>query len=809
MTYESFFKDLTGHDPFPYQVRLSERAWPEVVDVPTGLGKTQAVIAAWLFRQLRGDTQTGRRLVYCLPMRTLVEQTRGVAEELCRRSENQFRSCGAQPPTVHTLMGGFLDQEWELEPDCPAILIGTQDMLLSRALARGYGMSRYKWPVQFGLLHSDCLWVLDETQLMGVGVETSAQLDAFRRTLGTFGPSHTIWMSATLGRSQIETVDHPRPQSGFLTESLDNRDFKHPIVELRTGARKSLSRADTRLSLASRESYIQKVATLALESHRASGGLTLVVLNRVDRAQAVFRALSDEVQELGLVHSRFRAPDRMRHERHLLEGGDRIVVATQAVEAGLDVSSRTLITELAPWPSLVQRFGRCNRFGEDPDARIFWVDIEDEGDQALPYLGEDLAVARNLLEGLAYAGPRNLQDVDFTPPPVVRPVLRRRDLLDLFDTSPDLLGNDIDVSRFVRDGDDTDVLVYYREFDAPPGEEMIAPQRGELVRVSISAARTFLDKLKKKRKSLDKPRDQEIRTRLQPWRPDPLTTPPWTSMDSVHPGQLLLLHGTAGGYDSRLGWTGMVLPSEPVEPVRQEAETHSISDFMDADPRTCIDRWVTLDRHLSDVAREATDLSNALPVSQELRDALVTAALWHDLGKVHDQFQRRLVDPVADDPEKKPPGTGPWAKSGHRRPPPKDVRPYFRHELASALGWLQAGPPGPHHDLIAYLIAAHHGKVRLSIRSVPGEARPPEPGRLFARGVWDGDRLPEVSMGNGTRTGPVELDLSVMQLGSGSWLERTLALRDDPALGPFRLGYLEAVVRIADWRASAKERNGA
>jgi CRISPR-associated endonuclease/helicase Cas3 len=77
-------------------------------------------------------------------------------------------------------MGGQDADEWDLHPECPAILIGTQDMLLSRALNHGYGMSRYRWPMHFGLLNNDALWVSDETQLMGVGVETSAQLDGFR-----------------------------------------------------------------------------------------------------------------------------------------------------------------------------------------------------------------------------------------------------------------------------------------------------------------------------------------------------------------------------------------------------------------------------------------------------------------------------------------------------------------------------------------------------------------------------------------------------------------------------------------------------
>jgi CRISPR-associated endonuclease/helicase Cas3 len=70
-------------------------------------------------------------------------------------------------------MGGEEKTDWDLYPEHDAIFIGTQDMLLSRVLNRGYGMSRYRWPMHFGLLNNDCLWVMDETQLMGVGVETS------------------------------------------------------------------------------------------------------------------------------------------------------------------------------------------------------------------------------------------------------------------------------------------------------------------------------------------------------------------------------------------------------------------------------------------------------------------------------------------------------------------------------------------------------------------------------------------------------------------------------------------------------------
>ena len=65
-----------GHDPYPFQKRLATaEELPELIDIPTGLGKTDAVVLAWLWRRRFAGPQvraaTPRRLVYCLPMRTL------------------------------------------------------------------------------------------------------------------------------------------------------------------------------------------------------------------------------------------------------------------------------------------------------------------------------------------------------------------------------------------------------------------------------------------------------------------------------------------------------------------------------------------------------------------------------------------------------------------------------------------------------------------------------------------------------------------------------------------------------------------
>jgi CRISPR-associated endonuclease/helicase Cas3 len=114
-------------------------------------------------------------------------------------------------------------------------------------------------------------------------------------------------------------------------------------------------------------------------------------------------------------------------------------------------------------------------------------------------------------------------------------------------------------------------------------------------------------------------------------------------------------------------------------------------------------------------------------------------------------------------------------------------------------------------DLAVYLAASHHGKVRLSIRALPGEDKPKDgEGKpldvKFARGIWDGDPLPAVELGDGVREAETLLDLEPMLMGASengarSWLERMIALRDE--LGVFRLAFLESLIRAADVRASA------
>jgi CRISPR-associated endonuclease/helicase Cas3 len=197
MDFEAFFQAATGRfEPYEWQSLLAKEGFPDVLAVPTGLGKTEAALA-WAWRLLVDKKPEPLHLVVCLPMRSLVTQT-------VQRLKTYFDALKAKKPeidvAVHQLMGGAIDDEWVGHPDKPWVLVGTQDQLLSRALNRGYSMSRFEWPVHFGLLNNDCRWLIDEVQLMGPGLWTTSQLDWMRRKrFESLKPCPTTWMSATVG----------------------------------------------------------------------------------------------------------------------------------------------------------------------------------------------------------------------------------------------------------------------------------------------------------------------------------------------------------------------------------------------------------------------------------------------------------------------------------------------------------------------------------------------------------------------------------------------------------------------------------
>lgn len=796
-SYDEMVLAASGHHPYPWQARVAEQGLPDLIAVETGAGKTAGVVLPWLYRRrFHADPEVRRAtphwLVFCLPLRTLVEQ-----------SETQVRLWLAglgltDDVMVHVAMGGREDghDQWRLHPERDAVVLGTVDMLVSRALNRGYGASRFSWPIDFGLLNNGAQWVFDEIQLIGPALQTGRQLQALRADLGTALPTATTWMSATVDREAMRTVDNP--EIGTVV-SLTDEDRSGSRLEVRLTAGRLVKEVAVDPGDPKRAAALAQ----ALAAHHRPGTLTLAVVNTVRAARELAaqlrRQVGDEVP-LTLLHSRFRPPDRRARLAEVLEevdpsGPGRLVVATQVVEAGVDVSAATLLTEAAPWPSIVQRAGRCNRDGSTVDAVMLWAPVA----KPVPYEAVDVdaaTVALRSLEGLAVTA-TSLRKRDVPVTRVSHAVLRRSDFIGLFDTAPDLSGNNIDVARFIRVGDELDLQIAWRALGGQaPGAAEPTPTADELC--PVPAGKDVRDFLKDSRAL---------------WRLDHLGVGEsrWVRMRSedVRPGLVLLADATAGGYSAEQGWDpglrdAVPVPTQEIAPGLVTAEEGLGEDSLSCEHGS----WLELDRHLAEVEAEVRSLVGLLdPVGLAggMREAAAVAGRLHDIGKSHEVFQDTMVR-CADEVEREGIAAGgPWAKSGGSRRA-RHSRRFFRHELASALALLGDAAPAlqgvPEQELVVYLVAAHHGRVRLGIRSVPEEER-----LGFTLGVRDGDRLPALRLPGGDLP-RVTLSLEQVQLGRSadgvpSWSERALVLRDRRDLGPLRLGFLEAVVRLADWRASA------
>ncbi|HBD03435.1 CRISPR-associated helicase Cas3' [Psychrobacter pacificensis] len=142
---------------------------------------------------------------------------------------------------------------------------------------------------------------------------------------------------------------------------------------------------------------------------------TLVIVNTKTWASQLYQKLSDTVPENELYH--LSTSQCARHRKDLLDqirnrlkqGLPTLVISTQLIEAGVDVSFRSVVRFLAGLDSIAQAAGRCNRHGEMRDdqdkpvkGQVFIVRPESENLSKLPTIAQGKAIMSNILSQWAH-----------------------------------------------------------------------------------------------------------------------------------------------------------------------------------------------------------------------------------------------------------------------------------------------------------------------------------------------------------------------------------------------------------------------
>jgi CRISPR-associated endonuclease/helicase Cas3 len=799
--FQSFFRRATGHVPYGYQTRLARDGLPDLVSAPTGAGKT-AVILAWLWRRLHGPdpAATPRRLIYALPPRSVLDEVSGPVRTWLERLEL------TDEVALHVAAGdgGANYGNWRENMHKPAVVVGTAETLVAKALNRGYGIGRAMYPIDFALVTNGAQWIVDEPGLCPVATATLRQLARWCGDYGTAEP---------FGMTDFSSL--PLASAAAVGDRGDGevREVVRIVAPERTGelaARLDARRTIRRAPWAPGD--YPAVAAAVRGLHRA-GTLTLVLLDTVPGAQAVYRGLRGGT--VTLLHSQLRGVERAARLAEIEAApADRIVVATGDVVSGLDQSAAVLVTEAAPWPALVRRAGRANRTGTVPNAEVWWVPPSASSSAAAPPSHRQAVAAACAelarLEGTAVTT-EDLAARAVESAPDAAPDIDPADFSALFDTAAPPAGPELDIGRYVRDAEEPDVDVAWVTWtpgpDGGPDPEVRYPAPRYRCRVPIGQAVRLAES--RPVWYFDQSTGQWRRTGQDPqWQPRPY--------------DLLLVAAANGGYDSSLGFDpsaqGLV-PDSPELLTPDEIAARAATDVagLEAAPEESFapPKWQSLDEHSEQVRDQAAALLTALApdIGPQTARAAILAGYLHDVGKAHPIWQDALCA-MADEAEVEAVTAGrPWAKSGRTGRLEFAGGVSFRHELASVLlvdGPLHdvlAGTPEP--DLVRYLILAHHGRLRVRVGDPGAPADPVDSvdpvTRLQIRGLSQGAAaaIPPM-LGHPASTLVVDLEQfspdSARPDSARSWESAVLALRD--RLGPFILAYLETLVRMADWRAS-------
>ncbi|HPP52664.1 MAG TPA: type I-U CRISPR-associated helicase/endonuclease Cas3, partial [Thermoguttaceae bacterium] len=471
--FERFFRELTGYEPFPWQKALYERLVegdiPARCDIPTGLGKT-AVAAVWLIALAHRPDILPRRLVYVVNRRTVVDQTtqevERYREKLQEPALERLRASleslcalplrdGEPPLAISTLRGQFADNhQWSSDPARPAVIVGTVDMIGSRLLFSGYRIGFRQRPFHAGLLGQDVLLVHDEAHLEPAFQELLEQIQQEiqkeqERAGGILPrPFRLMALSATLradsaatpGQGVFRLTDQERTPPSTIPDPP-----QRPVEVLwrRLWAPKKLLLHPIENE---KEDLVSQMVKSAL-GFKDSGQAVLMFARRVEDVEKIKTELAKKkpVQVLtGTLrgHERDQLPEDPIFARFLPPGsrpegvqpaeGTVYLVCTSAGEVGVNLSADHLICDPTPWESMVQRFGRVNRFGLSNDTQIHLVhpkkfDEKDPYEQARQKTLELLKVLEQLYQG--DASPASLARLDpadcakgFSPLPTILPV---------------------------------------------------------------------------------------------------------------------------------------------------------------------------------------------------------------------------------------------------------------------------------------------------------------------------------------------------------------------------------------------------
>ena len=363
------FQRMFEFTPFAFQRKVAQHLLNGrnvILQAPTGAGKTKAALFPFLLAQ-QENIPFPRKMLYTTPMRVLAKSFHTDFQEYPIQQQMNFNA---------KIQTGENQDDRQFRSD---LIFTTIDQVLSSFLNIPYALGLRQGNVNAGAVVGAYL-VFDEFHLFDPDTSLGTVIEMLKMLNGI---TPFLLMTATFSEPLLK-----RLSEYFNAEVVPVTEAELKQIPSQRGKRREYQVVD--------QTLLDSTCTVIAQHQQRS----IVICNTVARAQEIYQSLRDNPQrgttEVLLLHSRFLKKDRKAKEDTIRKrfkrgaGTDNVIlVATQVIEVGLDITCENLHTELAPASAIFQRAGRCARFeDESGTVRIYPVSKTDGSPNYAPYENE-------------------------------------------------------------------------------------------------------------------------------------------------------------------------------------------------------------------------------------------------------------------------------------------------------------------------------------------------------------------------------------------------------------------------------------
>ena len=358
-----------------------------ILNVPTGAGKT---LSSLRFAVANAMKYNKRRIIYAAPYHSITEQNANEIREAlgCSDIVLEHHSNLIIEDESNQQRYDRLIEDW-----CSPVVVTTSVQFLNTLFSGRSGCIR-----RFQSL-CDSIVILDEVQALPIKVTELLCLavNFLSKYVGT------VFVLCSATQPRFENLKNHYCMLPSLPMISEQKNFYD--VFIRTEFQDDTNLCPKGMSIEHVTEYIKEKAE--------TFGDVLFIANTKSCAKKVFEQISNFCQDFDIYHlsTNMYPEHRKKVIASLKNGGKRICISTQVVEAGVNLSFRCVIRSLAGLDSVIQAAGRCNRHAEFDKGHVFIVKMTDEAENVSSI--KEIRVAQEaMLEVLnqhRYYNPQNLR----------------------------------------------------------------------------------------------------------------------------------------------------------------------------------------------------------------------------------------------------------------------------------------------------------------------------------------------------------------------------------------------------------------